>query len=66
MVDASKIVFNVVDAEVLEEILKDAEAYYRSPIYLQHSDLAQVGAKMRGVHRIRRVIGLSAESSGGS
>ncbi len=62
MVDASKVVFNVVDVEVLEELLNDVEAYYRSPIYLQHSDLAHVGAKMRGVHRIRKVLGLSVES----
>ena len=61
MIDPTMIRLNIVDLEVLEAILKDIEAYYRSEPYQKYYTSAQIGGKMMGVHRIRRVLGLEVE-----
>lgn len=62
MIDVNAIRLNTVDLEVLDVVLKDIEAYYRSEPYQKYYSSAQIGARMLGVHRIRRVLGLTVET----
>jgi len=48
------------DAQIISEMTDDLEAYYRSEAYLQFSNLATLGAKMRNVHKIRNLLGKSS------
>lgn len=53
---SNKIELNVGDALTVLEMANDLEAYYRSDIYVEHNDLATVGAKMRNVQKVKKIL----------
>ena len=56
---SNKIELNVGDALTVLEMANDLEAYYRSETYIKYNDLATVGAKMRNVQKVRKLLNVS-------